>query len=81
MKFKFWVAVLLSLVASGYIVQFGFWAMNQANDLLYVGGMFAILFWFGFLTYCWKKILRRRKDEASKSTVGGNSGSSAVGLH
>lgn len=81
--FKKLLAALLSVVASGYVIHYGFWAMNQPSDFFYITGMFAIMLWGGFLYYCWKKILRRKKNESKNAGAGFDSGNNSYvdGMH
>jgi len=84
---KIVLGVVVSLLASGYVVRFCFGLMNQPSDIGYIGGSLGVIVWFGFLYWCWRKIINKilkesEKDEASKSTaVNGNDSVGGGGVY
>lgn len=62
------IAVMILLVATGYLLSLCFMGMNRASDLTYIAGIFGIVVWVVFLPRMYKLLTwRRRKDGNKKS--------------
>lgn len=67
---KYVLAAFLTIIATGYVVYYGFWMMNLKSDVTYFIGSLGIVIWFGFVYFCWVRAfrnLKEKKDAASKS--------------
>lgn len=62
------ILVMFSLlIITGYILDYGFKAMNLDSDAGYVGGMVGIIVWACFLPILWKALTKERKKNAKES--------------
>lgn len=58
---------LLSLLGTGYVLQYSFKAMDAPSDLGYVCGAIAIFLWAALQAVFWKRVFRKKEKQNETS--------------